>query len=530
MAKVTTIPATINPLTFQPLNQTKKRRVCAYARVSTDSKEQEESYEAQVRAYTKMIKEHSNEWDYVGIYADEGLTGTMVKNRKEFMKMIEDCKAGKIDLILCKSTSRFSRNVLDAISYIRLLKSLGVEVYFEKENMWTLQQASEFVLTVMLSIAQEESRSISSNVTIGKRWAMEQGKVSWAYSNFLGYRKTEEGIKIVPEEAKIVRDIYRWFLTEGKSCSEIATLLNNANVPTPSDRGKQWTTNNITSIITNEKYKGDAILQKTYIPDYLSHKPKKNKGELKKYHVSDNHPSIIDKEEWDMVQAEFTRRKGMHGRYSANSVFSARLVCADCGSFYGKKVWHSNDAYRKEIFQCNSKFKKGKSKCETLSLTEEEIKNAYIKAFNSTFDEKDIIIEDTIAIKNLLTDTSEEDKIIEETNVEIDVVSELVNKLINSNSKIAQDQEKYQERYNELSTRYEKAKKQLGDASTVKATKRDKSIMIERFIESLKGIDGPLVNWSDAIWIATIDKVVIGTNYIEFEFKNGKKKKIEINH
>lgn len=156
----------------------------------------------------------------------------------------------------------------------------------------------------------------------------------------------------------------------------------------------------------------------------------------------------------------------MHGRYSANSVFSARLVCVDCGFFYGKKVWHSNDAYRKEIFQSNSKFKKGKSKCETLSLTEEEIKNAFIKAFNSTFDEKDIIIEDTITIKNLLTDTSEEDKIIEEANVEIDVVSELVNKLINSNSKIAQDQEKYQERYNELSARYEKAKKQLENAST----------------------------------------------------------------
>ena len=220
----------------------------------------------------------------------------------------------------------------------------------------------------------------------------------------------------------------------------------------------------------------------------------------------------------------------MHWIYSSNSFFSARLLCSDFGSFYGKKVWHSNDAYRKEIFQCNSNFKKGRSKCETLSLTEEEIKNAFIKAFNSTFDEKDIIIEDTITIKNLLSDTSEEDKIIEEANVEIDVVSELVNKLINSNSKIAQDQEKYQERYNELSARYEKAKKQLENASTAKATKRDKSIMIERFIESLKRIDGPLVNWSDTIWIATIDKAVIGTNYIEFEFKNGKKKKIDINH
>lgn len=464
------------------------------------------------------------------VYSDDGITGTNIKRRQGFKEMIDDGLNGKIDLIITKSISRFARNTLDSISYVRRLKASGCEIYFEKENIWTFDSKSEMVLSMLSAIAQEESRSISENVKMGKRWSMKQGKVSWAYSNFLGYKKTEEGIEIVPEEAKLVRDIYKWFLKDGKSCSEIASILNDANVPTPSDRGKKWTVNNITSIVTNEKYAGDAILQKTYIPDYLSHKPKKNKGELKKYHVSDSHPAIIDKEEWEMTQAEFKRRQGMHGRYSANSVFSARLVCADCGSFYGKKVWHSNDAYRKEIFQCNSKFKKGKSKCETLSLTEEEIKNAFIKAFNSTFDEKNIIIEDTIAIKNLLTDTSEEDKIIEEANVEIDVVSELVNKLINSNSKIAQDQEKYQERYNELSARYEKAKKQLEDASAAKATKRDKSIMIERFIESLKGIDGPLVNWSDTIWIATIDKAVIGTNYIEFEFKNGKKKMIEINH
>ena len=526
MAKVITIPATINPLTYQPLNSNAKRRVCAYARVSTDSKEQEESYEAQVKAYTRMINEHSSEWEYVGIYADEGLTGTMVKNRKEFKRMIEDCKAGKIDLILCKSTSRFSRNVLDSISHVRLLKSMGIEVYFEKENMWTLQQSSEFVLTVMCSIAQEESRSISANVTIGKRWSMEQGHVSWAYSNFLGYKKTENGIEIIPEQAEVVRQIYRWFLVEGKSCSEIASLMNFSGVPTPSERGKKWTVNNITSIITNEKYAGDAILQKTYIPDYLTHKPRKNKGELKMYHVTDSHPAIIDKEEWELAQAEFKRRQGMHGRYSANSIFAARLVCADCGSFYGKKVWHSNTAHRKEMFQCNSKFKKEKPKCETPSLSEETIKELFIEAFNNLFKEKDNVIQDCELVKVLLTDISPEDKIIEEANVEMDIVSELVKKLINSNSTTAQDQTKYQERYNELSARYEKAKKTYEDAVIAKGVKRDKSKTIERFIDSLQEIDGPLIEWSDSIWISMIDKAIVDKDFMEFQFKNGKKEKV----
>ena len=527
MSKVRTIPATINPLTFQPLNQTQKRKVCAYARVSTDSTDQENSFEAQVRAYTKMIKEHSDEWEYVGVYADEGLTGTMVKNRTQFQQMIEDCKAGKIDLILCKSTSRFSRNVLDAISYIRLLKSIGVEIFFEKENMWTLQQASEFVLTVMLSIAQEESRSISSNVTIGKRWSMEQGNVSWAYSTFLGYKKTEKGIEIVPEEAEIVRQIYKMFLVEGKSCNEIAKYLNENKVPTPSKRGKMWRTLNIISILKNEKYSGDAILQKTFIPDYLTHKPKVNNGELKKWHVEDNHPAIIDKEEWNKVQLELKKRQDMKGGYSASSIFASKLICADCGSFYGKKVWHSNSPHRKEIYQCNSKFKDKNAKCKTPHLSEEEIKDKFIIAFNKLFEAKDEIIENCHQIKNLLTDVSEEEKQIEEANIEIDIVSELVKKLINDNSNKAQDQEKYQERYNELLSRYENAKKLLKECEERKQSKTTKGFVIEDFIKTLQETNSSLTSWSDSIWLTSIDKCIINDDKtIEFYFKNGSKIKI----
>ena len=216
----------------------------------------------------------------------------------------------------------------------------------------------------------------------------------------------------------------------------------------------------------------------------------------------------------------------MHGRYSANSIFAARLVCADCGSFYGKKVWHSNTAHRKEMFQCNSKFKKEKPKCETPSLSEETIKELFIEAFNNLFKEKDNVIQDCELVKVLLTDISPEDKIIEEANVEMDIVSELVKKLINSNSTTAQDQTKYQERYNELSARYEKAKKTYEDAVIAKGVKRDKSKTIERFIDSLQEIDGPLIEWSDSIWISMIDKAIVDKDFMEFQFKNGKKEKV----
>lgn len=230
MAKVRVIPSTINPLTLQPLSSNTKRKVAAYARVSTDSDEQASSYDAQVEFYKHHIQEKPD-WEYVDVYADEGISGTNTKKRDGFLKMIKDAMSGKINLILTKSISRFARNTLDTISYIRKLKSAGVEVYFEKENIWTFDSKSEMVLSMLAAIAQEESRSISENVKIGIRWRYNQGKVSMPYKKFIGYDKVDGRIVVVEEQAEVIRKIYKMFLRDGMSRSAIADKLNEDNVP-----------------------------------------------------------------------------------------------------------------------------------------------------------------------------------------------------------------------------------------------------------------------------------------------------------
>lgn len=253
---------------YQPnaINRTQayiKKRVAAYARVSTDTEEQLTSYEAQVDYYTRYIQS-KDEWNFVGIYTDEGISATSTKKREGFNRMIKDALDGHIDMIITKSVSRFARNTVDTLTTVRQLKEKGVEVYFEKENIYTLDSKGELLITIMSSLAQEESRSISENVTWGQRKRFADGKVSLPYKRFLGYKKGEDGLpKIVESEAKIVRMIYILFL-EGKTTCGIAKLLTESFIPTPSGKQK-WQTSTVASILQNEKYKGDALLQKSLL-------------------------------------------------------------------------------------------------------------------------------------------------------------------------------------------------------------------------------------------------------------------------
>lgn len=310
MAKtVTVIPATVNPFTGMPVTGLHKRRVAGYARVSTDKDEQFTSYEAQVDYYTKYIKANP-EWEFVTVYTDEGISGTSTKRRDGFNTMIDAALYGRIDLIVTKSVSRFARNTVDSLSTIRKLKEKGVEVYFEKENIWTLDSKGELLLTIMSSLAQEESRSISENITWGKRKSASDGKVSLAYRNFLGYEKGPNGTPVInQEQAKTVRRIYRNFMA-GQTAWAIAKELTADGIPTPAGKS-QWHTTTVESILTNEKYKGAALLQKTFTVDYLSKKIKTNEGEVPQYFVEDSHPAIIPPEEWDQVQKEFVRRHSL---------------------------------------------------------------------------------------------------------------------------------------------------------------------------------------------------------------------------
>ncbi|MCD8354780.1 MAG: recombinase family protein, partial [Clostridiales bacterium] len=262
MAKVITIPATKNKHTAAPISAVKKRKVAAYARVSTDHEEQLTSYEAQVDYYTNYINGR-DDWEFVSVYADEGITGCNTKARDGFNTMVSDALAGKIDLIVTKSVSRFARNTVDSLSTIRKLKEKGVEVYFEKEQIWTFDGKGELLLTIMSSLAQEESRSISENTTWGQRKRFSDGKVSVPYGRFLGYEKGPDGKMVVNEEqAAVVRRIYGLFL-QGHSPYSIAKQLTAEGVPTPGGK-KVWGSAVINSILTNEKYKGDALLQKVF--------------------------------------------------------------------------------------------------------------------------------------------------------------------------------------------------------------------------------------------------------------------------
>ena len=364
------IEATVPKASMAEIEQTRKLRVAAYARVSTDQDEQESSYEAQVDYYTKYINSNPN-WEFCGVFADRGITGTNTKYRESFNKMINLALNGEIDLILTKSISRFARNTVDALTIVRRLKARNVEVIFEKENLHSLDPKCEVMLTIMSSLAQEESRSISENVRWGIRKSMQEGKVNLPYACFLGYRKGEDGRpEIVEEEAKIVREIYDAYLS-GKSIHYIADELTARGIPTPMGKSK-WSVSTIRSILGNEKYKGDALLQKTYVEDFLSKKVKKNNGELPSVLVHESHDAIIEPEIFDLVQEKLSSSQApTKVRPKTKHPFHQHIVCGDCGRYYGHKYWKKRNGERYCVWYCDQPH--DGPACQTPRLKEEEI-------------------------------------------------------------------------------------------------------------------------------------------------------------
>lgn len=356
--------------------------------------------DVQVDYYTKFIKSNP-QWEFVEVYTDEGISGTNTKRREGFRRMISYALAGKIGLIVTKSISRFARNTVDSLVTIRKLKVTGVECYFEKENIYTFDSKGELLITIMSSLAQKESRSISESVTWGKRKQFSDGKVSVASKNFLGYKKGANGKpEIIEHEANIVRDIYSKFI-QGKTTSWIAKYLSKKKVKTPRGKDKRYKST-VDSILTNEKYKGDALLQKTFTVDFLEKKIKKNEGEVPQYYVENSHPAIIEPIEWEQVQVEFARREELGRTYSSKSIFSSKLVCEDCGGFYGQKVWHSTSKYRRVIWQCNNKFDDKKNKCKTPNLKVETIKMMFLNAYNRLMGDREKVLEDCELMRKAL--------------------------------------------------------------------------------------------------------------------------------
>ena len=447
---ITVRPATRSLETALPLNVSTRRRVAAYARVSTDHEEQATSYEAQCEYYTNYIKSRPD-WEFVSIYADEGISGVSTKNRDGFSQMVRDAKAGKIDLILTKSVSRLCRNTVDSLTTIRELKAHGVEIYFEKENIWTFDGKGELLLSIMSSLSQEESRSISENVKWGHRKKFEQGHYSLTYSRFLGYDKGEDGTLVINEsEAPIIREIFSSFLL-GLSANAIARKLTDEGIPTPSGKEK-WSPNTVRSILGNEKYAGSALLQKTFVADFLTKRAVKNRGELPQYFIEKDHEAIIDPAQFQRVQEIIREREGK-GKRAGNSIFASKIRCGQCGSWYGPKVWHSTDQYRRVIWQCNSKFKE-KTRCGTPHLTEKQIEEAFIKAVNKLIGDRDYYIRELRSIMDALSDTSalEEEKTALDPQIESEALT--IREAVAENARIAQDQEEFRKKYDELVARY----------------------------------------------------------------------------
>lgn len=524
MAKVITIPATRSKYTAAPINSRKKRRVAGYARVSTDHEEQQTSYEAQVDYYTNYIKGRED-WEFVSVYTDEGISATSTTKREGFNRMVADALDGRIDLIITKSVSRFARNTVDSLTTIRKLKEHKVECYFEKENIWTFDSKGELLLTIMSSLAQEESRSISENVTWGQRKRFADGKVTVPFKRFLGYDRGEDGNLVVNEEqAAVVRRIYGMFL-QGRSPYAIAKTLTEEEIPTPGGK-ENWSGSTVRSILTNEKYKGDALLQKVYTVDFLSKKKKVNEGEVPQYYVEHNHDAIIEPAIFEAVQKQMAVRQTGKNRQSSVGIFSGKIKCGDCGSWYGSKVWHSNSKYRRVIWQCNHKFSGGE-KCETPHLDEETVKELFIKAVNILTTEKEEIIANFQAIKEQLFDTRELECERSRLQEEVNVVAELIQQCVRENAHVALDQEEYQTRYRGLGERFDGTKARLDEVERGIKEKQAQKEKIELFLEELKRQEDVVTEFDENQWYSLVDFVtVFNKEDIRFTFKDGTEIKV----
>ena len=524
--KVTVIPP-IAEMQGESRIDMRPKRVAAYCRVSTDREEQEHSFETQKAMYTEMIMMKPS-WQTAGIYADEGITGTVAKKRPGFMKMIEDCRKGKIDMIVTKSVSRFSRNNLDCLMYVRELKQLGIPIIFEKEGINTIQVSSELLLTLFGALSQAESESISMNVKLGIRQSLKNGNVRFSYKTFLGYRKGADGQpEIVPEQADIVRRIYNDFLA-GATYLEIAKRLTEENVPTM-DGGNRWFSERIKSILKNEKYKGDALLQKTYITDPISKRVKKNNGELPMYYVENSHPAIIERRIFDKVQEEIARRAGKKkvkqtgtktelGRYSGKYALTELLYCGECGTPYRRCTW-SRNGKKKIVWRCVSRLDYGKKYCKNSpSVEESRLHNAIAAAITKKANSEEINIGGIMDHIESFGSRRDTDGIIQRQR-RIAEIEKVIDDLARLNSDEAQSGEldyKFSELYAELYSVKDELEEMQSGASALDGD------MLNEMREVVTGLKNHPVEYDDKVVRQLIDCIkVMSADMIKICFKDG---------
>lgn len=495
----------------------RKLRVCAYCRVSTDDEEQLTSYEAQIGYYTDKIQSNP-EWEFVEVFADEGISGVMTKKRDEFNRMIDMCREGKIDRILTKSISRFARNLVDSIKFIRELKSLGVSVYFEKENIDTGEMTSEMMVALYSVFAQAESESHSNNLKLGKRFGYKLGRVPMMYNNLMGYRKGADGEpEIIPEEAEIVKLIFRKFL-DGLSYGGIGKYLKEQGIKTK--KGKEdWSASVIMNILTNEKFKGDVLVQKTYVVDLFTKKSARNTGELPMYYIKNHHIPIIEPAVFDMVQVEIARRNSlkatsdknisMKSKFSSKYALTGLVVCGDCGAKYRRVTWARNGK-KKVVWRCISRIDYGTKYCtKSPTIEEEKLHNAVVSAMNSMLDTTEKIkalIHGSIA--EILTAPDTEKQIISLTS-DIKMKNAEIVDIIRTGVENREDRAVISERCRKKHDEVNKLQEELNAATAKQQMENSQTGQLREIYDAINRIPGKFTEYDDEIARMMMSKVKI---------------------
>ncbi len=489
-------------------------RVCAYCRVSTDNEEQLNSYQSQLKYYDEKINSKS-EWQFAGIYADEAITGTLDFKRTEFMRMIADSMSGKIDMILTKSISRFARNTLDTLKYVRMLREKNIAILFEEENLNTTTGAGELMLTILSAMAQQESENISSHVLLGLKMKKDRGELI-GYNGCYGYNyniETKE-ITINEEEANIVRYMFERYV-EGIGSSTIAKELTAKGIKTPKG-GTKWCESTIRGILKNEKYIGDVLMGKTFTIDPISHKRLSNLGEVDKHYYKEHHEPIISKELFDRVQEIRAKRAGnretgrRNDNYSKKYPFSSKLYCAFCGSLLTRRNWNANRSCEKAVWQCIKRAKQGKEECpHCKAIAEEILEDCFVQGYRILCNDNRKIIETFLEkIENILKENTTE-TIVSKLEKDKGKINKKLNNLLELNLEGRINKEQYTLKLDELDTELIKIDSKI--QSLLKETNRTESIKnrLNKFKSLLKNID-IMPKFDKDVFECLIDKVIIG--------------------
>ncbi len=497
-----------------------KLKVCAYARVSTGTKAQAESYATQVEYYTEKI-ESNPLWEFAGVYADEGITGTKVKGRDDFKTMIAACEEGDIDLILTKSITRFARNTVECIQTIRKLKAAGVGIYFEKENINTLTEASELMLTILASVAQGESEDFSGN----NRWAIISRFEKGTYivgTPAYGYWKDEEGNLIIKEsEAEVVRWIFESYLN-GMGTYVIAKMLNEHRIPTIRE-GERWQDGVVKNILLNPVYEGDALRQRTYTEKQFPFTRKENKGQMNMYLTKDAHPPIITHEEAEAVQSimEYrSRTLNMNGEKSQNRyLFSGRIICGECGSHFRRQKIYIGKPYEKIIWTCH-RHVEDKEFCHMKAIREDVLQQAFTDMWNKLYTNQGTILEPLLKALTELAERKPDSAEIEQLDNEIHSLSEQSRILNQVMKKGYMDSVLFMEKNNQLSHRLTECRRKK--TLLARKQKRTKEIVRTEQLIGLVKEEEYQTTFNEELFDLTVREIKISLDHeISIVLKNG---------